>query len=824
MSSDASAADDVGPVDPATVYTLEELARAFQRLKGSRSYADLDKAVNPNRRRNGPRVLSPSTLSNLLNGKSVPVRATVETFLTACGLDTAAQEPWLTAWERVANRNSRRPVSAVRVREARPRLLGVHAAIRVDGAADELPPYVPRDLDAELRTALAAAAVEGGFVLLTGGSSVGKTRALYETLRVALPEWWLLHPADAGSVVAHTAAPTPRTVLWLDELQDYLNHPTGLPAGAIRQLITAHTVVVATMWHDEHSLRTTRAPAGQADPYANDRDLLGLACTIQVPDRFSPAEQRRGDTLASTDQRIRIALDATDAGFTQILAAGPALIQRWEAANCYGKAVITAVLDARRVGARRPATREFLEAAVPAYLTEAQQAKAPVGWLDQALDYASTEVQGAAACLSPASAGMGLISGYTPAAFLDQHARRVRRAEALSAEVWQALLQHHHPDDRLNLARNADARGFPGHAEKFYSLAAEVVPPGEAQLLLVELHAELLVKLRRFDEAIVLLRPLAERGDPTMSLWLADLYTSNGQPDEAEALLLTCMNRRDASSSQAAFYLTRLLMEQQREADLQARVDEGDWSASVHLAELLAEQGRIDDLSDRAQSGDRSSAAVLVNWHAKHGHLEALYTRSERGDNNAAIKLGELLVAQNKPGQAIELLRSRAGDDATVAMHLAPLLAEQGRTDEAIDIVQHHVTNGERGALFDLCDLLATSGRIDEAIALLQTHVKDQSAVFKLASLLSASGKVDDAITLLESRINEGDQFAAFPLAQLLAEEGRIEQLRDRADAGDGFCARALIKVLAERGQLDELRGEVNAGTLGAFDYIAGRD
>ncbi|MER5378300.1 hypothetical protein [Streptomyces sp. NPDC002553] len=822
MSRDASAADAAEPVDPATVHTLEELVGAFRRLKGSRSYADLDKAINPDRRKGGSPVLPQSTVSNLLSGKSVPTRLTVEKFLTACGLAPAAQGPWLAAWERVANSSSRGPAGAVRVREARPRLLGVHAAIRVDGVADELPPYVPRDLDAELRTALAAAAAEGGFVLLTGGSSVGKTRALYEVLRMTLPEWWLLHPADAASVVTHAQAPTPRTVLWMDELQDYLNHPTGLPAGVVRQLITARTIVVATMWDDEHSLRTPRAPAGQPDSYANDRDVLRLACIIQVPDRLSPAEQRRGQTLASTDQRIRIALDAKDAGFTQILAAGPALIQRWKAADCYGKAVITAALDARRVGARRPATGGFLEAAAPTYLTEAQQAKAPDGWLDHALAYAMTEVQGAAACLSPTSAGMGVISGYTPADFLDQHARRERRTEALPAEAWQALVRHHHPDDRLNLARNADVRGFPDHAEAFYRLAAEVVPPEQVQLL-VELHAELLAKLRRFDDAIALLRPFAERGEPGISLWLAHLYKSNGQPDKAEALLLTWANRRDAYRTQAAFDLTMLLKEQKREADLQARIDKGDWSASVHLAELLAEQGRIDDLSARAQAGDHGSAAVLVTWLADHGRSEDLYARAETGDNNAAMKLAELLVARNEPGPAVEILRSRAGDDATVAMHLAPLLAEQGSTNEAIELLRHHAANGERSAFLSLCDLLASDGRVDEAIALLQTRTRDQSAIFRIANLLSASGKVDDAITLLEARIKEGDEFAAFPLAEILAAEGRTEQLRVRADAGDGFCAHALITLLAERGQLDELQGEVNAGTLGAFDYIAGR-
>jgi hypothetical protein len=408
-----AAADDGNRTDLDSVQSLAELVQACDRLRAGRSYAALAKAARP-------RPLPPATLSNLLNAKTTPTRGTMITFLIACGLgDNAAQRPWLAAWERVSTASQPRPAGAVRVRQARPRLLGVHAAIQVSGAATELPPYVPRDLDADLCAALAVAATQGGFVLLLGGSSVGKTRALYEAVCAALPEWWLLHPADAPTIVAHAGAPTPRTVLWLDELQRYLNHPGRLPSGIMQQLIIAGTVVVATLWPDEYAMRTTRLPAGEPVPYADDSDLLRLAHLIRVPDTFSPAERRRGEDLAATDQRVRIALDTTDAGFTQVLAAGPALIHRWEQApDCYGKAVITAVLDARRVGARAPLTRAYLNAAAPGYLTPAQQASAPSQWLDRALAYATSPVHGAAATLTPVPAGMGRVGAYEVADYL----------------------------------------------------------------------------------------------------------------------------------------------------------------------------------------------------------------------------------------------------------------------------------------------------------------------------------------------------------------------------------------------------------------------
>ena len=107
----------------------------------------------------------------------------------------------------------RKPPGAVRVNEADPRWLGVHAAITVPGVPDDIPPeYVPRDMDAAefgIRARVEAAALGGGFVLLVGGSSVGKTRSAFEVVTALLPDWWLVHRrpsrghrAGAGAILA----------------------------------------------------------------------------------------------------------------------------------------------------------------------------------------------------------------------------------------------------------------------------------------------------------------------------------------------------------------------------------------------------------------------------------------------------------------------------------------------------------------------------------------------------------------------------------------------------------------------------------------------
>jgi hypothetical protein len=133
-----------------------------------------------------------------------------------------------------------RPVGG-RVCAADPRRLGVHAAISVPGVPDDVPPeYVPRDVDVAghgVRATVSAAAQRGGFVLLVGGSSVGKTRCAVEAVQAVLPDWWLVHPAGPAEVTALAQAPPPRMVVWLDELQRYLDGPEGLTGAVVRAML-----------------------------------------------------------------------------------------------------------------------------------------------------------------------------------------------------------------------------------------------------------------------------------------------------------------------------------------------------------------------------------------------------------------------------------------------------------------------------------------------------------------------------------------------------------------------------------------------------------
>jgi len=189
------------------------------------------------------------------------------------------------------------PPGAVRVGEANPRRLGVHAAISVPGMLDDVPPrYVPRDIDTAehgVQARVRAAARGGGFLLLIGGSSVGKTRTAFEAVKALLPNWWLVHPADPAEAAALAQEPCRQTVVWLDELQRYLGGERGLTGGIVRALMNAprRAVIIGTLWPELYAAYATVPTPEGTDQHAREREVLDLATVIRIGPDFSVEEQ-----------------------------------------------------------------------------------------------------------------------------------------------------------------------------------------------------------------------------------------------------------------------------------------------------------------------------------------------------------------------------------------------------------------------------------------------------------------------------------------------------------------------------------------------------
>ncbi|MGW7582501.1 hypothetical protein ACWGKU_39545 [Kitasatospora sp. NPDC054768] len=111
--------------------------------------------------------------------------------------------------------------------------LEVHRAIApsTDEIVPALPAYVEREHDLVLAE-VAARAVAGSssLAVLVGDSSTGKTRSCWELIHRLPPGWRLWHPispSPAEALLADLPHVPPRTVIWLNDLQQYLLTPPG---------------------------------------------------------------------------------------------------------------------------------------------------------------------------------------------------------------------------------------------------------------------------------------------------------------------------------------------------------------------------------------------------------------------------------------------------------------------------------------------------------------------------------------------------------------------------------------------------------------------
>jgi hypothetical protein len=655
------------------------------------------------------------------------------------------------------------PTGAVRASQADPRRLGVHAAISVPGVPDEVPPeYVPRAVDAAehgLRARVAAAAERGGFVLLVGGSSVGKTRCAFEAVRALLPEWWLVHPAASAEVAAMAAAPSPRTVVWLDELQRYLDGEHALTGGVVRALLNAPhpVVIIGTLWPDLYATYTAVSAPGGADPYARERQVLELAAVIRIDLEFSPAEQDRARVAAARDPRLRAALEAAEYGLTQTLAAAPQLVARWQDAKSvdpYAWAVLTAALDAARLGARALLSADLLRAAAPGYCTSQQRAEAPENWFGQALAYGTGKLHGATAALSPAGSRIGQVDGYIVADYLIQYASRERRSARVPASTWDAVLGYvRDPADAARLANSAKKRLLYHYALPLYRHATDAGDKNAASHL-----ADLLARRGDLDE----LRARADAGDKDAASWLADLLVERGDFDEAEQVQRARADADDRLAADRLADLLALVLARRGDLDgLRARADAGDGSAAHRLADVLAERGDLDELRARADAGDGSAAFRLADVLAERGDLDGavqvLRARADAGHWYAAVLLAHLLGERGD----LDGLRARAdAGDGFAASWLAGLLA--GR--DGLDGLRGRADAGDGSAAHRLADVLAERGELDRAVQVLHARATvgdENTAAEQLPSLLIKQGRGEEAERLRRFGLNPDGSIAS---------------------------------------------------------------
>ncbi len=529
-----------------------------------------------------------------------------------------------------------------------PFVLEVHRPVQSEDAPPGLPVlprYVPREHDEVLGQVVRAAA-DGysGIAVLVGGSSTGKTRACWEALwllRDKDPPWRLWHPIDPSrpdAVLRELAGIGPRTVVWLNEAQFYLDPAEaglGERVGAgLRELLRdpgrAPVLVLATVWPGFWDALTARL-ADRDDRHAQARELLA-GHDITVPAAFTPAQM--GQLARAADVRMVLAArSALDGEVIQFLAGVPELLARYRNAPPAAAALICAAMDARRLGMGAGLPQAFLEAAAPGYLTDAEWDGLAEDWLEQALAYTAVLCKGARGPLTRirprpvrhaardrgdqhrgAVAGAGPL--YRLADYLDQHGRAHRASQIPPAEFWSAAAAHAAPADQAALGDGAHARGVYRDAVQLYKNAAASGNTGAA-LYLGRPPACLLADHRPAHWAAAHV-PL---GDPDVVARLLGILRAAGAHEQAAALLA-----RDPAAHAALDEprgVARLLNELRR-------ADAGEQAAA--LADRAAAHAALDNprgvallLGSLREAGADEQAAALADRAAAHASLDNPY-------------------------------------------------------------------------------------------------------------------------------------------------------------------------------------------------------
>ncbi|MFF2101729.1 hypothetical protein [Streptomyces sp. NPDC058202] len=291
-------------------------------------------------------------------------------------------------WQRRADAGRRRPESLEIVSPRRrfplvrelhdPIAVGVHPAEarELEGRVDRVPSYVTRDMEPHLHAALR----RGGFVLLVGESTAGKTRAAFEAVQLLRPDCEFVAPATRESIDLLLAdwEAAKGCLIWLDDLERFLGQG-GLTTSTLHRLLLSdpQLVILATMRSHEYDHYRDRVEMELSGPaqeiWRQGRAVLRQAQVVHVERRWTESERDRARALTTDPRLVRALAGDARFGVAELLAAGPELVESWQHAwvpgnHPRGAALVAAAVDARRAGCHGPLPVAVLEQIHEVYL------------------------------------------------------------------------------------------------------------------------------------------------------------------------------------------------------------------------------------------------------------------------------------------------------------------------------------------------------------------------------------------------------------------------------------------------------------------------
>lgn len=603
-----------------------------------------------------------------------------------------------------------------------PVVLGVHPA---EAAADSshqaspssLTPYIPRDVDEELRSAVRRERL----VVIVGESTAGKSRAAFEAIRSQAPDHLLAVPSGRESLAAVTTrlSDSRRSVLWLDDLERFLG-PGGLTPAAVAGLTMRpghRTILLATMRVSEYERFAARTEPPLDDQgrsaWRAGRDVLRGAHIIVLRRPWSPAELTDAATFAGDSRIARALRQAGTFGIAEILAAGPDLLRDWHNAwapgsHPRGAALVAAAVDCRRAGLDDPVASDLLQDLHHHYLLARGGHALRPEPVEEAWAWVQQPVHGASSLLIPAGLsdddqrylafdylidqpGHGPIPPETWN-LLIARADRSQASRVASEAYWRlrtafyAAVDSGAVDDVFSRAQAMGDRGdYPHAIQLLIDHLTLNIHQGSDSSLLKSLRHQIAFYQHasgRIDEAEVTFKELLTEAERT-------LPPNDEYIQVVRHNIASCTQRRgDLSGALAQF--ERILADRERQLGPTAM---NTLDTRGRIADLIAEMG------DPAEAL-RRTRAILADEELALGtdHTNTLGTRhslatylAQSGDHGAAVDALQTLVPD-----LVHTLGADHPDVLDARWDLARYHGQNGNRSEAIRQFQEVLADRER--------------------------------------------------------------------------------------------------------------------------------
>ncbi|MGY0017613.1 tetratricopeptide repeat protein [Streptomyces sp. YJ-C3] len=644
----------------------------------------------------------------------------------------------------------------VPVASADPLDFGVYRAeANQDG---QLPEYVSRNTDAEIRRRISEVHTNGGFVLISGDSTAGKTRSAFEGLMAECPGSKIWAPTDGPDLVRNLRAAIEQQddcFIWLDDLERYIG-PDGLTPTTLAVMKKFKLRSIATIRAEQYRrLTPMQNTAHRLDDVGRHNALgsrvLDQLHPIVLDRRWHESELARAREVR--DSRVTSAVAHSRLfGVAEYMAAGPRLFQEWSLAggpggSPRGAALVAAAVDLARAGITSEVPINVLLELHEAYLNKMGGDLLRPEGVQEALEWATLRRYGITSLLLPIRAG----SHYRVFDYLPDALARSSEPPEILTEAWQAALEY---GDQASLSYHVGMAAVQhrqwGIAEKAWSNDLEKNPiPARINL------GRVYLKLDKTVEAKSTWQEAVDLGSIDAAIYLGSQYEREGRIATAVSLFRIGAEKNDAH---ATYHLAYALPDDKEAIEWWHRIandtsTDSSGGAAHNLAQAYARQG------------DKESSSKW--W--KIG--------AERGNAYAMNNLGVDLRNKGFRPEALEWFKKAAeAGNSRAFVNWGDLVAKRGDREKAKELIETAITLGDNAAYHRLALLYLDAGENMKADECWRKgyEASDSMCAYNYGVSLKNGGFLEGAKEAFRAAVAGGEVRASLLYAFLLVDDGDI--------------------------------------------------